>query len=79
MKRLLAAVPLLILYLTHVDVWQWRDATIVFGLPVGLTYHVGACLLAVAALAILVRWAWPHELVDEASSSAPTADPQTGA
>ena len=68
MKRLLAAVPLLILYATHVDVWQWHDASIVLGLPVGLTYHVAACLLAVGALAILVRWAWPHELVHDLSS-----------
>ena len=29
---------LLVLYLLHNDLWLWHDATLVFGLPVGLVY-----------------------------------------
>lgn len=70
MKRFLAALPLLALYLTHVDLWFWNDASEFGGLPIGLSYHVAACFLAVAALAVLVRWAWPHRLVAAAESDA---------
>ena len=34
------------LLILHQDVWNWNDATMVLGLPVGLTYHVGLCVLA---------------------------------
>ena len=32
------------------------------GLPVGLTYHIGVCLLVSLIAAILVRFAWPESL-----------------
>ena len=70
MKRRLAVLPLLLLYATHVDVWNWHDSSLVFGLPIGLTYHVAACVLAVGALAALVRWAWPEEMVAAAERGA---------
>ncbi len=35
-----------LLLVLHQDVWLWNDATMVLGLPVGLTYHVGLCALA---------------------------------
>ena len=54
---LYAAVVLLVVL--HQDLWFWDDPRIVLGLPVGLTYHVGYCLVAAALLAMLVRFAWP--------------------
>ena len=45
MKALTLA-GLVMLLILHQDIWNWNDATIVFGLPVGLTYHVGLCLAA---------------------------------
>jgi hypothetical protein len=47
----------------HQDFWLWNDGTLVFGfLPVGLAYHAAYSLLAVAVMALLVRWAWPAHL-----------------
>lgn len=60
MKTLVwAAMALLILL--HQDVWAWTDADRLFGLPVGISYHVGLCLAAVLVLAMLVRVAWPRD------------------
>lgn len=39
LRRLLYA-ALGVLYLLHNDLWLWHDAGWLFGLPVGLTYHV---------------------------------------
>ena len=53
MKRL-AWPALVLLYLLHNDLWLWHDGRMAFGLPVGLLYHVGYCLVAAALLAWLV-------------------------
>ena len=50
---------LALLYALHNDLWLWSDARLVFGLPIGLAYHVGYCLAASMLLAAVVRWAWP--------------------
>ena len=57
-----------LLYLLHNDLWLWHDARLVLGLPAGLAYPVGYCLVTAALLAMLVRWAWPADL--EARSEA---------
>ncbi len=47
----------------HQDFWLWEDRRLVFGfLPIGLAYHAGYSLLAAAAMALLVKFAWPGEL-----------------
>jgi hypothetical protein len=63
---LYAAVGLL--YLLHDDFWFRNDPRFVLGLPVGLAYHVGYCLVAAILMAFLVRAAWPRgvESDDEA-------------
>ena len=66
---LLAA--LLVLYLLHNDLWLWDDSTLVFGLPVGLVYHVGFSLATGIVLTLLVLKAWPDHLDTE-------ADPREG-
>jgi hypothetical protein len=53
---------LLVLYLLHNDLWLWNDATRVFGLPVGLVYHIGFSVAASIVLTLLVLKAWPDHL-----------------
>lgn len=53
---------LLVLYVLHNDIWLWNDARLVFGLPVGLVYHIGFSLATGAVLALLVLKAWPDHL-----------------
>ena len=57
---------LLVLYLLHNDLWLWDDATLVFGLPVGLVYHVGFSIATGIVLTLLVLKAWPEHLDAEA-------------
>ena len=63
-KPLALAVPIVVLYVLHQDVWFWRSARpLVFGfLPVGLAYH-GAYRVAAALLMwVLTKARWPHHL-----------------
>jgi len=53
---------LVVLYLLHNDLWYWNDATLVFGLPIGLLYHFGFCIAASLLLFLLVTYAWPKHL-----------------
>jgi hypothetical protein len=53
---------LFVLYLLHNDLWLWNDPTLVFGLPVGLVYHVGFAVAASIVLTLLVLKAWPDNL-----------------
>lgn len=48
----------------HQDVWNWtRLEPLVFGfLPAGLAYHAAYSILAAVLMAVLVRFAWPHDL-----------------
>lgn len=65
MKIGLALLVAAVLVLHH-DIWNWKDASLVFGfLPVGLVYHVGYSLLASGTMAILVKYAWPKNLDDD--------------
>jgi hypothetical protein len=53
---------LFVLYLLHNDLWLWNDARLVFGLPVGLVYHVGFSIATSIVLTLLVLKAWPDHL-----------------
>lgn len=53
---------LLVLYALHTDVWYWDDASIVLGLPIGVTYHVLWTLVVSAAFWLAVQYAWPDDL-----------------
>lgn len=61
MKRLGFVLGLLILIALHQDLWAWHDASLVLGLPVGLTYHVFYCLAAALFFAAMVKWDWPFD------------------
>ena len=60
-RRAVVAALLLALLALHQDGWLWNEPRLVLGLPAGLAYHAGYCLAAALALALAVRWAWPHD------------------
>ena len=47
-------VALLLVFLLHNDFWLWNDADLLWGLPVGLTYHVAYCVAVSALMGLLV-------------------------
>ena len=75
-KRVLLATMLVLLYLLHQDFWFWREARpLVFGfLPVSLFYHACFTLAVSAAMALLVRHAWPAHLEDESGGGSSEED-----
>ena len=68
--RALLYLGLVVVYLLHNDLWLWEADGRVLWLPIGLAYHVSYCLLVVAWMAMLVKWAWPAGVdeVDEADT-----------
>lgn len=66
MKKTLLYLALVVLYLLHNDLWLWHDARLVFGLPVGLVYHIGFAVATSVVLTLLVIHAWPDHLDREA-------------
>jgi hypothetical protein len=69
----------LAVFALHQDLWNWtRVEPLIFGfLPVGLAYHAGYSILAAILMAVLVRFAWPHELeqAGEPPADRPDAKP----
>jgi hypothetical protein len=61
-KKPLLFLALVVLYLLHNDLWLWNDSRLVFGLPVGLVYHIGFAVATSVVLALLVIHAWPEHL-----------------
>ena len=53
---------LFVLYLLHNDLWYWHDSRLVLGLPIGLVYHFGFCVVASVMMFLLARYAWPRHL-----------------
>jgi len=64
MRGLLYAL-LVLLCIARLDLWLWDDSRVVLGLPVGLTYHLVYCLAVTVVMALLVRHAWPQDLVGD--------------
>jgi hypothetical protein len=63
----------------HHDFWFWKDRTLVLGfLPIGLAYHALLTLVASGMMAVLVKYAWPHDLERLADEDA-AAHGETGA
>ena len=59
---------LFVLFLLHNDLWFWDDPRLIFGLPIGLLYHILFCVAASALMLGLVHLAWPANIdVGEAS------------
>lgn len=68
---------LFVLYLLHNDLWLWHDATLFFGLPAGLVYHIGFSVATAVVLTLLVLKAWPDHL-DEVADVADSAPERRG-
>ena len=66
-RSLLPALVLVLLILRH-DYWWWDDkGPLLFGfLPVGLWWQALVTLLAAGMMWLLVRFAWPGHLEEEA-------------
>ena len=63
MKKLLLFLFIVLVYVLHQDVWNWKDSDLILGiLPVGLAYHAGYSILAAIMMAVLVKFAWPEHL-----------------
>jgi len=60
-RRLLYG-ALVLIFVLHNDLWLWDDARLVGGLPVGLTYHIGFCLVVALVMWLIVRCAGPEDL-----------------
>jgi hypothetical protein len=67
MKKALLVVAVLVLYVLHQDVWNWRSARpFVFGsMPWGLFYHACFSVAASLVMCLLVKFAWPGHLEQE--------------
>lgn len=57
---------MVVLYVLHNDLWFWNNAQMVLGLPIGLTYHIFYCVVASGMMFLLIKYAWPRELEEEA-------------
>ena len=68
MKRALLVLAVAVLYVLHQDYWNWFEARpLVFGfVPIGLAYHAAFSVAAALVLWLLVTYAWPSHLEDEA-------------
>jgi hypothetical protein len=68
MKRALLVLAVAVLYVLHQDIWFWRSARpLVFGfVPVGLAYHAAFSVACALVLWLVVTYAWPSHLEDEA-------------
>ncbi len=64
-RSLLLYAALVVLFLLHNDLWLWNDASLVFGLPAGLAYHIGFSFATAIVLTLLVIHAWPEGLDQE--------------
>ena len=70
MKRTLLVVAAIALYLLHQDIWFWRDGRLIFGfIPIGLFYHACYAVAASLMMWLLVTYAWPAHLEQEAEAA----------
>ena len=45
---------ILVLFALHQDFWLWGNTALVAGLPIGLLYHLGYCVLVSLVLGLLL-------------------------
>ena len=46
---------IVLLLLLHNDFWFWETPQLILGLPIGLLYHIGFCLVVTLLMAVFVR------------------------
>ena len=67
--RKVVVILFVVLFILHQDIWNWDNASLVFGfIPVGLAYHAAYSLAAVALWLFAISFAWPKELEEWAES-----------
>lgn len=69
LRRILYA-ALIVFFFLHNDLWYWDNPRLIFGLPVGLLYHIVYCMVAALLMYLLVTHAWPKELEIEEDGEA---------
>lgn len=69
-KNWLVWLAVIVALIFHNDFWWWRDATLVLGLPVGLLYHFGYCLVASVLMFAFIKIAWPSHSNSEVRRTA---------
>ena len=69
MKTVLMVTLVTALYVLHQDFWFWRTATpMLFGfIPIGLSYHALFTVAVSALMWMLVKYAWPSHLEQDAA------------
>jgi len=63
------------LYLLHNDLWLWNDSRLWLGLPAGLVYHIGFCVVVSAVLGLMVVYVWPPGVPPGAPPGVPAGVP----
>ena len=69
MKTVLMVTLVTALYVLHQDIWFWRSVSpMLFGfIPIGLSYHAFFTVAVSALMWILVKYAWPSHLEQDAT------------
>jgi hypothetical protein len=63
LKKLALFLLIAAVYVLHQDYWNWRNASLTFGLlPAGLAYHAAYSVVCSLLMAVLVKFAWPSHL-----------------
>lgn len=61
--RNLVWVLVVLLIVLHHDLWNWDNASLVFGfMPVSLAYHAGISIAASVVWYLATRYAWPENM-----------------
>jgi len=58
-------IPLGLLLILFENFWMWDNASIIFGLPANLLYHITLSVLATLVMLAITRWAWPDHLDED--------------
>ena len=64
-SRWILYIGLVVLFLLHNDFWLWDNPKRVVGLPIGLLYHIGYCIVAAILMMLIINHALPSQLQDE--------------
>ena len=64
-SRWILYIGLVVLFLLHNDFWLWDNPKRVVGLPIGLLYHIGYCIVAAILMMLIINHALPSQFQDE--------------
>ena len=64
-SRWILYIGLVVLFLLHNDFWLWDNPQRVIGLPIGLLYHIGYCIVAAILMMLIINHALPSQFQDE--------------